>query len=85
MFTLTCPEFTKSRATCRCSVSQPRVEIRSTKSLAPGWTVCIEPSRPPPGTPCEVPNMQVGYDGPPTTSAAVHRAAAHGGAAGNTM
>jgi len=29
-FTLACPELTSALADCRCSVPQPRVEIRST-------------------------------------------------------
>jgi hypothetical protein len=35
-FTLACPESINMPAACRCSVPQPRVEIRSTTWWAPG-------------------------------------------------
>ena len=84
-FTLACPVVSSAPADCRCSVPQPRVEIRSTKRWAPGWLLCMAPSSPPFGTPAGLLNMQRGLDGPLATSAAVQRAAAHGGAAGETM
>lgn len=68
----------------RFSLAQPRVEMRSTHSWAPGWLVLIAPRMPPSGTSRAEENMHRGLDGPDATSAAVHRAAAHGGAAGNT-
>ena len=84
-FTLACPELSRAPADCRCSVPQPRVEIRSTKRWAPGWLLCMAPSSPPLGTAAGLLNMQCGPDAPRAMSAAVQRAAAQGGAAGRTM
>ncbi|MDT5172421.1 MAG: hypothetical protein QOD02_5802 [Mycobacterium sp.] len=83
-FTLACPELTSALADCRWSVPQPRVEIRSTNWSAPGWLICIAPSSPPSGTPAALRYRHSGFDGPLAMSAAVQRAAAHGGAAGST-
>jgi hypothetical protein len=55
------------------------------KRWAPGWLLCMAPSSPPFGTLAGLLNMQCGLEGPLAMSAAVQRAAAHGGAAGETM
>lgn len=59
-FTLACPESIRTPADCRCSVPQPRVEMRSTKLWAPGWLNRIAPNSPPSGTPAGCRNMQSG-------------------------
>ncbi|GFG76699.1 hypothetical protein MBOT_40640 [Mycobacterium botniense] len=83
-FTLAWPESMSTPAACRCSVAQPRVEIRSTKWWAPGRPECMAPSSPPSGTPAGLRNMHLGLAGPPATSATLQRAAAQGGAAGSS-
>lgn len=83
-FTLACPESSKARAECKCSVPQPRLEIRSTNGWAPWWLVRMGPSNPPSGTPAGLRNMHRGLDGPSAIWSAVQRAAAHGGADGTS-
>src|SRR3954454_17548880 len=64
------------------SLSQPRVEIRSTQGAAGGWVGFTWPSMPPFFTAPAGRSMQGGSDGPVVTCDELHSEAAHGGAAG---